>query len=136
VALDVNMRTFTKIGTPYLNRIQVLGHLFGSSGGRIEKRELLLLISPRVVGTVADAARVAERIRNVTPSSSSPSDLPVPAACDRHASLATSFALGVSREVGAGREVSSDGSSQEDGRPGEGQGRFRSEVSHAARNQW
>ena len=67
VALDVNMRTFTKIGTPYLNRIQVLGHLFGSSGERIEKRELLLLISQRVVGTVADAASVAERIRNVTP---------------------------------------------------------------------
>ena len=60
-------RTFTKIGIPYLNRIPVLGYLFGSTEERIEKRELLLLITPRVVGTAMDAARVTERMRNVTP---------------------------------------------------------------------
>jgi general secretion pathway protein D len=60
-------RTFTKIGIPYLNRIPVLGYLFGSTEERIEKRELLLLITPRVVGTALDAARVTDRMRNVTP---------------------------------------------------------------------
>jgi general secretion pathway protein D len=60
-------RTFTKIGIPYLNRIPVLGYLFGSTEERTDKRELLLLITPRVVGTPVDAARVTDRMRNVTP---------------------------------------------------------------------
>jgi general secretion pathway protein D len=60
-------RTFVKIGIPYLNRIPVLGYLFGSTEERLEKRELLLLITPRVVGTAVDAARVTEQMRNVTP---------------------------------------------------------------------
>jgi general secretion pathway protein D len=60
-------RTFIKIGIPYLNRIPVLGYLFGSTEERTEKRELLLLITPRVVGTAMDAARVTEQMRNVTP---------------------------------------------------------------------
>jgi general secretion pathway protein D len=60
-------RTFVKIGIPYLNRIPVLGYLFGSTEERLEKRELLLLITPRVVGTAQDAARVTEQMRNVTP---------------------------------------------------------------------
>jgi general secretion pathway protein D len=60
-------RTFVKIGIPYLNRIPVLGYLFGSTEERLEKRELLLLITPRVVGTAIDAARVTEQMRNVTP---------------------------------------------------------------------
>ena len=60
-------RTFIKVGIPYLNRIPVLGYLFGSTEERTEKRELLLLITPRVVGTAMDAARVTEQMRNVTP---------------------------------------------------------------------
>jgi general secretion pathway protein D len=60
-------RTYVKIGIPYLNRIPVLGYLFGSTEEILEKRELLLLITPRVVGSVADAARVTEQMRNVTP---------------------------------------------------------------------
>jgi general secretion pathway protein D len=60
-------RTFIKIGIPYLNRIPVLGYLFGSTEERLEKRELLLLITPRVVGTAVDAGRVTEQMRNVTP---------------------------------------------------------------------
>jgi len=60
-------RTYTKIGIPYLNRIPVLGYLFGSTEERLEKRELLLLITPRVVGSAADAARVTDQMRNVTP---------------------------------------------------------------------
>jgi general secretion pathway protein D len=45
----------------------MLGYLFGSTEARIEKRELLLLITPRVVGTALDAARVTDRMRKVTP---------------------------------------------------------------------
>lgn len=62
-----NKRTFIKTGIPFLNRIPVLGYLFGSTEEKIEKTELLLLITPRVVGTAADASRVTDRMRNVTP---------------------------------------------------------------------
>jgi len=60
-------RTYIKVGIPYLNRIPVLGYLFGSTEEKIEKTELLLLITPRVVGTALDAARVTDRMRNTTP---------------------------------------------------------------------
>jgi len=60
-------RSFIKTGIPFMNRIPVLGYLFGSTEEKIEKTELLLLITPRVVGTAADAARVTEQMRNVTP---------------------------------------------------------------------
>ena len=60
-------RTYVKIGIPYLNRIPVFGYLFGSTEEKVEKTELLLLITPRVVGTAVDAARVTERMRNTTP---------------------------------------------------------------------
>ena len=62
-----NTRTYIKTGIPFFNRIPVLGYLFGSTEERIEKRELLLLITPRVVGTAVDAARVTEQMRKVTP---------------------------------------------------------------------
>jgi len=62
-----NRRTFIKTGIPFLNRIPVLGYLFGSTEERTEKTELLLLITPRVVGTAVDAARVTEQMRNTTP---------------------------------------------------------------------
>ncbi len=60
-------RTFIKTGIPFLNRIPVLGYLFGSTEEKIEKTELLLLITPRVVGTPVDAARVTEQMKHVTP---------------------------------------------------------------------
>jgi general secretion pathway protein D len=62
-----NKRTFIKTGIPFLNRIPVLGYLFGSTEEKIEKTELLLLITPRVVGTAVDAARVTEQMKHVTP---------------------------------------------------------------------
>jgi len=45
----------------------VLGYLFGSTEEKIEKTELLLLITPRVVGPALDAARVTDRMRKVRP---------------------------------------------------------------------
>jgi general secretion pathway protein D len=62
-----NKRTVVRTGIPFLNRIPVLGLLFGAIQEKIEKTELVLLITPRVVGTALDAARVTERMRRITP---------------------------------------------------------------------
>jgi general secretion pathway protein D len=60
-------RTKIRTGIPFLSRIPVLGYLFGSTEEKVEKTELLMLITPRVVGTALDAARVTEQMRKVTP---------------------------------------------------------------------
>jgi general secretion pathway protein D len=60
-------RSFIRTGIPFLSRIPVLGYLFGSTEEKIEKTELLLLITPRVIGTALDAARLTEQMRKVTP---------------------------------------------------------------------
>jgi general secretion pathway protein D len=62
-----NKRTRIRIGIPWLSRIPILGYLFGSVEHKIEKTELLLLITPRTVGTALDAARITEEMRRVTP---------------------------------------------------------------------
>jgi general secretion pathway protein D len=62
-----NKRTRIRIGIPWLSRIPILGYLFGSIEHKIEKTELLLLITPRTVGTALDAARITDRMRRVTP---------------------------------------------------------------------
>jgi general secretion pathway protein D len=62
-----NKRTRIRIGVPWLNRIPILGYLFGSVQTTIEKTELVLLITPRVVGTAVDAARISDQMRRVTP---------------------------------------------------------------------
>jgi general secretion pathway protein D len=60
-------RTVIKNGIPFLNRIPVLGYLFGFTEERVDKTELLLLITPRVVGTAVEAARLTEEMRRITP---------------------------------------------------------------------
>jgi general secretion pathway protein D len=62
-----NRRTRIRTGIPLLSRIPVLGYLFGAVEDKIEKTELLLLITPRVVGTAIDAARVTDQMRRATP---------------------------------------------------------------------
>jgi general secretion pathway protein D len=62
-----NKRTLNRTGIPLLNRIPILGLLFGSVEDKIEKTELILLITPRVVGTALDAARLTDEMRRVTP---------------------------------------------------------------------
>jgi general secretion pathway protein D len=62
-----NKRTRIRIGIPWLSRIPILGYLFGSVEEKIEKTELLLLITPRTVGTALDAARLTDQMRRVTP---------------------------------------------------------------------
>ena len=61
-----NKRTRVRTGIPFLSRIPILGYLFGSVEHKIEKTELLLLITPRTVGTALDAARITEEMRKGT----------------------------------------------------------------------
>jgi general secretion pathway protein D len=60
-------KTTQRTGIPFLNRIPVLGFLFGSMAETSEKTELLLLITPRVVGNPVDAARITEDMLRATP---------------------------------------------------------------------
>jgi general secretion pathway protein D len=62
-----NKRTRIRTGIPWLSRIPILGYLFGSVQDTTEKTELVLLITPRVVGTAIDAARITDQMRRVTP---------------------------------------------------------------------
>jgi general secretion pathway protein D len=62
-----NRRTFVHSGIPVLKNIPVLGYLFGTREERVEKTELLLVITPRVVGTAVEAARITEEMRQRTP---------------------------------------------------------------------
>jgi len=56
-----------KSGVPYLSKIPVLGYLFGDNTENVTKTELLMLITPRVVGTVLDASRITDQMRRITP---------------------------------------------------------------------
>jgi general secretion pathway protein D len=62
-----NRRTNIRTGIPGLSRIPILGLLFGSQEEKIEKTELVLMITPRVVGTAVEAARITEEMRRATP---------------------------------------------------------------------
>jgi general secretion pathway protein D len=62
-----NKKTRIRTGIPFLSRIPVLGYLFGSTEDKIEKTELLLLITPRVIGTATDGARITDQMRKATP---------------------------------------------------------------------
>ena len=65
--LITDRRGKTERGIPLLNKIPVLGYLFGFQSDSTEKRELVILITPRVVGTALDAARITEEMRRATP---------------------------------------------------------------------
>jgi general secretion pathway protein D len=60
-------RTINQRGIPIFYKIPVLGFLFGFKENLIEKSELILLITPRVVGTPVDAKRVTDEMRRSTP---------------------------------------------------------------------
>ena len=59
--------TTTDRGIPLLKDIPLIGYLFKFTERRIEKTELLLLITPRVVGTATDAAKITNEMRRATP---------------------------------------------------------------------
>lgn len=49
-----------KNGVPGLSRIPILGNLFGSTSKQRDRTELIVLITPRVVGTQVDAQAITE----------------------------------------------------------------------------
>ena len=56
-------KTKNQQGIPFLSQIPVLGHVFGDSGHVIDRTELLVLLTPRVVRTSVDARAVTEELR-------------------------------------------------------------------------
>jgi len=65
--LITERRDTNKRGVPFLKDIPILGYLFGARSTATSKRELLILITPHVVGTALDAARITEEMRRSTP---------------------------------------------------------------------
>jgi general secretion pathway protein D len=59
--------TLDNRGIPFLRDIPIFGYLFRFTGRKVEKTELLLLITPRVVGTAIDAAKITNDMRRSTP---------------------------------------------------------------------
>jgi general secretion pathway protein D len=65
--LITDRREFIRRGIPLLRDIPILGYLFGFTEQILDKRELLILITPRVLGTALDAAKITEQMRRATP---------------------------------------------------------------------
>jgi general secretion pathway protein D len=59
--------TTTDRGIPLLKDMPLFGYLFKFTERLIEKTELLLLITPRVIGTATDAAKITNEMRQSTP---------------------------------------------------------------------
>ena len=61
-------RATVNSGIPVLKDIPLFGYVFGFKSQIMEKTELLILITPRVVGTALDAAKITDEYRRVSPS--------------------------------------------------------------------
>ncbi len=59
--------TLDNRGIPLLKDIPIFGWLFRFTGRKVDKTELLLLITPRVIGTALDAAKITNEMRRSTP---------------------------------------------------------------------
>jgi general secretion pathway protein D len=60
-------RSSTKQGIPWLSKIPVVGFLFGATADRIERTELLLLITPRVIGDPSEGQEIYQQVRGQRP---------------------------------------------------------------------
>jgi general secretion pathway protein D len=60
-------RASTKQGIPWLSKIPVIGFLFGSTADAIERTELLLLVTPRVIGDPSDGQEILQQVRGQRP---------------------------------------------------------------------
>lgn len=60
-------RASTKQGIPWLSKIPVIGFLFGSTVDRMERTELLILITPRVIGDPSEGQEVLQQVRDQRP---------------------------------------------------------------------
>ncbi|MBI2467087.1 MAG: hypothetical protein HYV62_04610, partial [Candidatus Rokubacteria bacterium] len=57
----------TRAGIPWLSRIPIIGFLFGTDREEFLRTELLLLITPRVIGDPTEARELLEQIRSQRP---------------------------------------------------------------------
>jgi len=55
--------TFSNTGVPFLKDIPYIGWLFGTQGKKIEKNELIVVITPRVIVNEHDAKKVTEEFK-------------------------------------------------------------------------
>jgi general secretion pathway protein D len=55
-------RKISDSGIPYLKDIPILGYLFGGKSNSLEKTELIMLITPRVVQTREEADRITREL--------------------------------------------------------------------------
>lgn len=60
-------RSSTRQGIPFLSKIPVIGFLFGSTVDAVDRTELLLLITPRVIGDPSEADDVYRQVRGQRP---------------------------------------------------------------------
>jgi general secretion pathway protein D len=60
-------RASTKQGIPWLSKIPVIGFLFGAAADRIERTELLILITPRVIGDPSEGQEILQQVRGQRP---------------------------------------------------------------------
>jgi general secretion pathway protein D len=58
-----NTNSTTKTGLPLLSDIPVIGAAFGSTDRNVQRTELLVLLSPRIVHNAGDARAVTEELR-------------------------------------------------------------------------
>jgi general secretion pathway protein D len=54
-------RSQVRTGIPWLSKIPILGYLFGATTDQVKKRELIILITPRVVGEPEDARGITSQ---------------------------------------------------------------------------
>lgn len=62
--LITDNRTQSSDGLPYLSRLPVIGWLFGTKRDSAARTELLVLITPRVVGSMEQARQVTQELRS------------------------------------------------------------------------
>jgi general secretion pathway protein D len=60
-------RQSTKQGIPWLSKIPIIGFLFGSTVDTAERTELLLLITPRVIGDPSEGQEIYQQVRGQRP---------------------------------------------------------------------
>ena len=56
-------KSFNNTGVPYLNRLPLIGWLFGYYGEKVEKTELIILITARVIDSLEDIDIVSDRFK-------------------------------------------------------------------------
>jgi general secretion pathway protein D len=65
--LIMDNRTKSKSGLPFLQQIPVLGNLFGDTGDKYTRTEMMVLITPHVINSSDKARSITEELRRRLP---------------------------------------------------------------------